>query len=105
MIQPNYHGSLGRGQRFAHSLLGKCGTLDVEDCHDCIVQLIKGGQDSDLPLYVDGGSHGGFLALHLVGRYPEEFTAAVARNPVTSANFMEGTNDIADWCVILVPTS
>lgn len=45
-----------------------------------------------------GGSHGGFLALHLAGRHGSMFKAVVARNPVTNLASMLGTSDIPDWC-------
>ena len=31
-----------------------------------------------------GGSHGGFLSLHLVGQFGDVFKAAAVRNPVTN---------------------
>lgn len=103
-MQPNYHGSLGRGQRFVDSLVGNCGDLDVKDCQSAVEYLLNNaGQiqtglklDADR-VYVDGGSHGGFLSLHLVGQYPTFYQATVARNPVTAVQLMEGTNDIPDW--------
>lgn len=80
--------------------MGKCGTLDVRDCLDCVHHVVSTSKIADpLRIFVDGGSHGGFLALHLVGQHPNTFRAAIARNPVTAANLMEGTNDIPDWCV------
>lgn len=103
-MQPNYHGSLGRGQRFVESLIGNCGSLDVKDCHSSVEYLLnnvsqiqKGLKLDSARVYVDGGSHGGFLSLHLVGQYPTFYQATVARNPVTAVQLMEGTNDIPDW--------
>ena len=97
LVMPNYHGSLGRGQRFAHSLLGQCGRLDVEDCMACIRHQIKQGVAEEGNLFVQGGSHGGFLTLHLVGMFPAMFQRAIVRNPVVAAGVMEGTTDIPDW--------
>jgi len=52
---------------------------------------------SDKNVFVTGGSHGGFLTLHLIGQYPSFYAASATRNPVCSllAN-MEGS-DITDW--------
>jgi len=50
-------------------------------------------------IYVLGGSHGGFLATHLISQYPTTFLAAAVRNPVVNiaANYL--TCDIPDWCL------
>lgn len=45
-----------------------------------------------------GGSHGGFLSLHLIGQFPDTFRCAMVRNPVTHIPGMVGVTDIPDWC-------
>ncbi|KAJ7730156.1 Alpha/Beta hydrolase protein [Mycena metata] len=96
---PNYSGSLGFGENLksVRALLGNCGSLDVQDCIATVRHLVdlriavqgKGKQ------FVSGGSHGGFLAAHLIGQFPEVFTAAFIRNPVI---FTEAfSSDMPDW--------
>lgn len=51
-------------------------------------------------MFVQGGSHGGFITAHLTARWPDYFAAAVLRNPVTDLCFMAaGGSDIPDWHV------
>ncbi|RYG46539.1 hypothetical protein EON67_09445 [archaeon] len=45
-----------------------------------------------------GGSHGGYLTAHAIGRFPKLYRAACLRNPVIDVASMIGSTDIADWC-------
>ncbi|EEB91538.1 hypothetical protein MPER_10083 [Moniliophthora perniciosa FA553] len=60
--------------------------------------MVKLGVAEEAPskLFVVGGSHGGFLTGHLIGQYPNIFTAASLRNPVISSGELS-TSDIRDW--------
>ncbi|KAL0956583.1 hypothetical protein HGRIS_002721 [Hohenbuehelia grisea] len=95
---PNYTGSLGFGETHVRALLGNCGSLDVEDCIASVRHLIKLGISESGPenQMVQGGSHGGFLTGHLIGQYPDVFSAAVLRNPVISIGELS-ISDIPDW--------
>ena len=48
---------------------------------------------------VVGGSHGGFLAAHLIGQ-TDRFRAAVLRNPVVNVASMVSLTDIPEWCFV-----
>ncbi|KAL0069660.1 hypothetical protein AAF712_003318 [Marasmius tenuissimus] len=94
---PNYTGSLGFGETHVRQLLGKCGTLDVEDCIGSLRHLTELGIAKDgQKAFLFGGSHGGFLIGHLLAQYPDTFAAACLRNPVTSCGEVTNT-DIRDW--------
>ncbi|KAJ7783963.1 Alpha/Beta hydrolase protein [Mycena maculata] len=95
--QPNYSGSTGFGENTVRALVGNCGILDVGDCMATVKHLIGLGLSTEGKgkQFVMGGSHGGFLTAHLIGQFPEVFTAAVIRNPVITTDAM--SSDIPDW--------
>ncbi|KAJ6512530.1 Alpha/Beta hydrolase protein [Mycena sanguinolenta] len=94
---PNYTGSVGFGEGSIRALLGNCGTLDVQDCFATIKHLIELGISAEGKgkQFLIGGSHGGFLTSHLIGQFPDVFTAAAIRNPVVTTDPM--SSDIPDW--------
>ncbi|KAF8638353.1 hypothetical protein AX17_002255 [Amanita inopinata Kibby_2008] len=93
---PNYTGSTGFGDSFLRRLIGRCGELDIEECMHAFRFLTKLGLAKEGETFIMGGSHGGFIGAHLVGRHPDTFAAAVLRNPVISVGEV-GTSDIPDW--------
>ncbi|EIM89069.1 alpha/beta-hydrolase [Stereum hirsutum FP-91666 SS1] len=94
---PNYTGSTGHGDDFVQKLVGKCGTLDVDDVMASVKHLIEIGVAEEGPgkQLVLGGSHGGFIAGHLLGQYPDFFSAGVLLNPVITPE--PSYSDIPDW--------
>ncbi|KAG1869408.1 hypothetical protein DFJ58DRAFT_765969 [Suillus subalutaceus] len=94
---PNYTGSMGFGQKYIQKLLGNCGSMDVEDVAESVRELIRRGVSEEGKQVMMGGSHGGFIAAHLIGQHPTLFNAASLRNPVISAGELATGTDIPDW--------
>ncbi|XP_036434657.1 S9 family peptidase isoform X1 [Colossoma macropomum] len=98
VLMVNYRGSTGFGQDSIDSLLGNIGSQDVRDVQRAVLHVLQSNPILDADrVAVMGGSHGGFLACHLIGQYPEFYRACAARNPVINAATLLGTSDIIDW--------
>jgi acylaminoacyl-peptidase len=78
----NYRGSTGFGETALQSLPGNIGRHDVSDMLAAVDAAVAMGVAREGALAVVGGSHGGFLAAHLIGQAPLRFRTAVLRNPV-----------------------
>ncbi|NWR80284.1 ACPH enzyme, partial [Centropus unirufus] len=95
----NYRGSLGFGQDNVASLPGNVGTQDVCDVQFCVERVLQEESLDASRVALVGGSHGGFLACHLLGQFPDTYRAAVVRNPVVNIASMVAATDIPDWCL------
>lgn len=69
----------------------------MDDCVKCVRHFVSTGVADENQLFITGGSHGGFLTVHLIGKYPTLFQKAAVRNPVIAAATMEATTDIPHW--------
>ncbi|KAA1119103.1 hypothetical protein PGT21_015186 [Puccinia graminis f. sp. tritici] len=98
----NYPGSLGFGQKWVEDLPKRLSIADVDSCklaldHLLSLDLIK-KLEIGHRIFVNGGSHGGFITAHLTSRYPGLFAAACMRNPVVDlVGTASGGSDIPDW--------
>ncbi|NXV73330.1 APEH enzyme, partial [Atlantisia rogersi] len=94
----NYRGSLGFGQASISSLLSRVGEQDVADTQQLAVEQALRTEPLDPHrLALLAGSHGAFIALHLLTREPERYRACALRSPVCNLPALLGTSDIPDW--------
>jgi acylaminoacyl-peptidase len=100
ILHVNYRGSTGFGQRALDSLPGHVGLLDVKDIVHAVITISDSGWIDPDRIGICGGSHGGFLAAHCIGQFPDMFKAAAMRNPVTNIASMVTATDIPDWCFV-----
>ena len=97
VLMVNYVGSTGNGQDGIDALTGRVGKVDVQDCYDIVQACFEVEKRIDKEdVYLYGGSHGGFLALHLAGKYPDAFKGVAVRNPVTHRSTKAAATDIPD---------
>ncbi|XP_059679448.1 acylamino-acid-releasing enzyme [Gavia stellata] len=93
----NYRGSLGFGQAGISSLLSRVGEQDVADTQLAVEQALRSEPLDPHRLALLAGSHGAFIALHLLAREPERYQACALRSPVSNLPALLGTSDIPDW--------
>ncbi|KAJ0232706.1 Acylamino-acid-releasing enzyme [Hirschfeldia incana] len=97
LLNVNYRGSLGFGKEALQSLSGNVGSQDVNDVLSAVDHAIEMGLADPSRITLIGGSHGGFLATHLIGQAPDKFVAAAVRNPVCNIASLVGITDTPDW--------
>ena len=94
MLVVNYRGSIGFGESIVKELLGNVGTMDVADCIEAI-NLAREVAPAE-KVVVSGGSHGGFLSLHL--SCVMDLAGSVVANGALNIASMSLCTDITDWC-------
>ncbi|XP_076339326.1 acylamino-acid-releasing enzyme-like isoform X2 [Tachypleus tridentatus] len=93
----NFRGSLGFGEHSINSLLGNIGNQDVKDVQLAVENVLTREDINRAQLLLFGGSHGGFLVIHIAGQYPDQYKACACRNPLVHIPAFQSNSDIPDW--------
>jgi dipeptidyl aminopeptidase/acylaminoacyl peptidase len=96
VLQPNFRGSTGYGQKFIDADHGDFGGGDMRDVMAGVDKLVADGVADKDRLFVYGVSYGGFMTSWLVG-HTDRFRAAVPQNAVTDLNMMWSLSDLQSW--------
>ncbi|NOU95946.1 prolyl oligopeptidase family serine peptidase [Paenibacillus sp. LMG 31456] len=90
----NPRGSYGYGQAFSYGIVGEWGGKDVQDIIGFLESAsASDGSVADEPLYVMGGSYGGYLVNWLIG-HDHRFTAAVTERSICNLYSKIGNSDL-----------
>ena len=97
-VQVNYTGSLGVPLEETKQIIGKAGTIDLED----VVAAVKMIREKYSPekVYIFGWSHGGFLSSHMAAKHSDIVDGCVIGAPVTNFISSYFSCDIPDWAVV-----
>ena len=94
VVLPNPRGSAGYGQSHGQAVIGRFGTVDVDDVLSLLdVALARPDCDADR-VGVMGGSYGGFMTSWLSAHHGERFRAAWSERAVNAWDSFAGSSDI-----------
>jgi len=93
VLEPNYRGSTGYGEKFRNMNVEDSGGGEMDDVAAGAQYLIAQGIADPKKLAIGGGSHGGTMVAYAVTKYPDLFAAAMELfGVVDRATFNERTN-------------
>jgi dipeptidyl aminopeptidase/acylaminoacyl peptidase len=93
VLEPNYRGSSGYGEKFRNLNVEDSGGGEVEDVVAGAQYLVAQGLADPARMAIGGGSHGGTMVAYAVTKKPEVFRAAIELfGVVDRATFIERTN-------------
>jgi dipeptidyl aminopeptidase/acylaminoacyl peptidase len=93
VLEPNYRGSSGYGEKFRNLNVEDSGGGEMDDVAAGADYLVKQGLADPKRLAIGGGSHGGTMVAYAVTKYPDLFAAAMELYGVVDrATFNERTN-------------
>ncbi|RHZ56850.1 hypothetical protein Glove_396g76 [Diversispora epigaea] len=98
VVEVNYSGSIGFGQDYIESLIGKIGHLEIDEVQSTAQYFVEKNYVDPNAIALLGGSHGGFISGHLIGKFPDFYKACIMNNPVLNIGAMSSATDIPDWC-------
>ena len=93
VLEPNYRGSSGYGEKFRNLNVEDSGGGEADDVAAGAQYLVDHGLADPHRLAIGGGSHGGTMVAYMVTKYPTLFQAAIEMfGVVDRAVFIERTN-------------
>jgi dipeptidyl aminopeptidase/acylaminoacyl peptidase len=93
VLEPNYRGSTGYGEKFRNLNVEDSGGGEADDVAAGAQYLIDNKIADPKRLAIGGGSHGGTMVAYMVTKYPTLFAAAIEMfGVVDRAVFLERTN-------------
>ena len=93
VLEPNYRGSTGYGEKFRNLNVEDSGGGEMDDVAAGAQYLVDHGLADPKRLAIGGGSHGGTMVAYAVTKYPSLFQAAIEMYGVVDrATFLERTN-------------
>ncbi|HYM09739.1 MAG TPA: alpha/beta fold hydrolase, partial [Bryobacterales bacterium] len=96
VLEPNYRGSSGYGEKFRNRNVEDSGGGEVDDVAAGAEYLVAQGLADRARLAIGGGSHGGTMVAYAVTKYPDLFRAAIELYGVVDrATYIERTNRLS----------
>lgn len=97
VLRPNYRGGTSRGRKFAETLRGRWGTVEVEDIAAGVEFAVEEGIADPDRVFGYGFSYGGIAQGFLVTQHPDLFTAAAPEHGIYDLRSAYGTDDSHNW--------
>ncbi|MBK9579308.1 MAG: S9 family peptidase [Fibrobacterota bacterium] len=91
VLEVNYRGSTGYGERYRQALAGRWGELDTFDCAEGARAMVRQGVADPSRMAIKGGSSGGFTVLNVLIEHPGLFRAGISNYGVTDLVQLELT--------------
>jgi dipeptidyl aminopeptidase/acylaminoacyl peptidase len=93
VIDPNFRGSTGYGERFRNANVEDSGGGEIEDVVAGVKYLIDTGLTDPKHVGISGGSHGGTVVANAVAKFPDTFAVGIEKfGVVDRALFLRFTN-------------
>jgi len=81
VLAPNYRGSTGYGKKWQNASRFEMGRVDTDDCAAGVRYLVENRLADPRKIAVTGRSHGGYLTMSCLTRYPQLWAAGSAVVP------------------------
>jgi dipeptidyl aminopeptidase/acylaminoacyl peptidase len=99
VLAPNYRGSTGYGKKWQNASRYNMGGVDTDDCAAGAKFLLENNLADKNKIAVTGRSHGGFLTMSCLTRYPDLWAAGSAVVPFLNwfKSHKDSREDLQHW--------